>query len=157
MIFKKIRVKINHIKKNEKALSVGASYNWTELVKFCIAEEINGFENLIDIPGSVGASPIQNIGAYGADVSELIDSVDCFCLETFTKKNLANKDCAFEYRNSAIKDSQYLIYNINFKTNLDKDISYKYSSIQKYMESNSINPVNLTTKNILQILALRFI
>ena len=76
-----------------------------------------------------------------------------FLLETFTKKNLANKDCAFEYRNSAIKDSQYLIYNINFKTNLDKDISYKYSSIQKYMESNSINPVNLTTKDISKIIS----
>ena len=148
-----VKVELNHIKKNKNILSVGASYNWTELVNFCIDEGINGFENLIDIPGSVGASPIQNIGAYGADVSELIDSVDCFCLETFTKKNLVNKDCAFEYRNSALKDSQYLIYNINFKTNLNKNISYKYSSIQKYIESNSINPVNLTTKDISTIIS----
>jgi UDP-N-acetylmuramate dehydrogenase len=123
------------------------------LVNFCIKEGINGFENLIDIPGSVGASPIQNIGAYGADVSELIDSVDCFCLGTFTKKNLTNKECSFAYRNSAIKNSQYLIYNINFKTNLNKNISYKYSSIQKYIESNSINPINLTTKDISKIIS----
>ena len=148
-----LKVEINHIKKNEKILSVGASYNWTQLVNFCIKEGINGFENLIDIPGSVGASPIQNIGAYGADVSELIDSVDCFCLETFTKKNLTNKECSFAYRNSAIKNSQYLIYNINFKTNLNKNISYKYSSIQKYIESNSINPINLTTKDISKIIS----
>tara|TARA_B100001059_G_scaffold183210_1_gene184559 strand:- start:1534 stop:2526 length:993 start_codon:yes stop_codon:yes gene_type:complete len=143
-----VKVELHHIKKNKNILSVGAAYNWTELVNFCIDEGINGFENLIDIPGSVGASPIQNIGAYGADVSKVIDSVDCFCLDTFSKKKLTNKECTFAYRDSAIKNSQYLIYNINFKTNLNKNISYKYSSIQKHIESNSINPVNLTTKDI---------
>ena len=86
--------------------------------------------NLLYLPGSVGASPIQNIGAYGADVSKLIDSVDCFCLDTFSKKKLTNKECTFAYRDSAIKNSQYLIYNINFKTNLNKNISYKNSKLE---------------------------
>jgi len=143
-----LKLEIDHIRKNADTLSVGASHNWTELVKFCINEKINGFENLIDIPGSVGASPIQNIGAYGADVSKLIESIDCFCLDTFVMKSLTNKECNFLYRDSAIKNSHYLIHNINFKSNLEKNISYKYSSVQKYMDDNSISADNLTLKDI---------
>ena len=69
--------------KANNILKVGASYNWNDLVNFCISKNINGFENLIDIPGSVGASPIQNIGAYGVEVSSLIESIDCYCLTEF--------------------------------------------------------------------------
>ena len=76
-----LKADFNHINLNKNILNVGSAYNWTELVKFCIKNDINGFENLIDIPGSVGASPVQNIGAYGADVSSLIESIDCFCLK----------------------------------------------------------------------------
>ena len=82
-----LKVDFNNISNDNNLLSVGASYNWSELVAFCIKENINGFENLIDIPGSVGASPIQNIGAYGAEVSRLIDSIDYFCLDSFSKKS----------------------------------------------------------------------
>ncbi|MDB2451886.1 FAD-binding protein, partial [Gammaproteobacteria bacterium] len=71
-----LKADFNHINLNKNILNVGSAYNWTELVKFCIKNDINGFENLIDIPGSVGASPVQNIGAYGADVSSLIESID---------------------------------------------------------------------------------
>ena len=148
-----LKLEIDHIRKNADTLSVGASHNWTELVKFCINEKINGFENLIDIPGSVGASPIQNIGAYGADVSKLIESIDCFCLDTFVMKTLTNKECNFLYRDSAIKNSHYLIHNINFKSNLEKNISYKYSSVQKYMDDNSISADNLTLKDISKIIS----
>ena len=79
--------------KANNLLRVGAAYNWNDLVDFCISKNINGFENLIDIPGSVGASPIQNIGAYGAEVSSLIDSIDCYCLTEFKKINLTNSEC----------------------------------------------------------------
>ena len=74
--------------KPNNILKVGAAYNWTDLVNFCISKNINGFENLIDIPGSVGASPVQNIGAYGVEVASLIDSIDCYCLTEFKKSNL---------------------------------------------------------------------
>ena len=62
--------------KANNILKVGAAYNWNDLVNFCLSKNINGFENLIDIPGSVGASPVQNIGAYGAEVSSLIESIE---------------------------------------------------------------------------------
>ena len=116
-----LKADFNHINLNKNILNVGSAYNWTELVKFCIKNDINGFENLIDIPGSVGASPVQNIGAYGVDVSSLIDSIDCFCLKTFKEINLNNKDCKFSYRDSILKNSHYLIYNLNFKSNLKEE------------------------------------
>ena len=62
--------------KANNILKVGAAYNWNDLVNFCLSKNINGFENLIDIPGSVGASPIQNIGAYGVEASSLIESIE---------------------------------------------------------------------------------
>ena len=148
-----IKAEFNHIDITNNILSVGASYNWTELVKFCIQSKINGFENLIDIPGSVGASPVQNIGAYGTEVSSLIDSIDCFCLNTFSKKNLTNLDCDFTYRKSVLKNSQYLIYNVNFISNLEERISYQYASVQKYIDQNSIDPSSLTIEGISNIIS----
>ena len=124
--------------KANNTLKVGASYNWNDLVNFCISKNINGFENLIDIPGSVGASPIQNIGAYGAEVAPLIESIDCYCLTDFKKINLANSECNFVYRNSSLKNSKRLIYNINFITNKERDISINYQTIKDYLKGNNI-------------------
>ena len=148
-----LKSELKHINLKKNILSVGSAYNWTDLVKFCIKNDINGFENLIDIPGSVGASPIQNIGAYGADVSSLIESIDCFCLKTFKQVNLKNKDCKFSYRDSILKNSHYLIYNINFKSNLEENISSDYASIQKYIHDNSLNIDNLNKQDISAIIS----
>ena len=125
--------------KANNILKVGAAHNWNTLVNFCISKNINGFENLIDIPGSVGASPIQNIGAYGAEVSSLIKSIDCYCLTEFKKINLTNSECDFVYRNSSLKNSKRLIYNINFITNKVSNISINYQTIRDYIKENDIN------------------
>ena len=125
--------------KANNILKVGAAHNWNALVNFCISKNINGFENLIDIPGSVGASPIQNIGAYGAEVSSLIKSIDCYCLTEFKKINLTNSECDFVYRNSSLKNSKRLIYNINFITNKVSNISINYQTIRDYIKENDIN------------------
>ena len=137
--------------KANNILKVGAAYNWNNLVNFCISKNINGFENLIDIPGSVGASPIQNIGAYGSEVSSLIQSIDCYCLSNFKKINLKNAECNFSYRNSSLKNSKYLIYNINFISNKDSCISVKYQTIADFINKNNIN-VN-TTKDVANIIS----
>ena len=125
--------------KANNILKVGAAHNWNALVNFCISKNINGFENLIDIPGSVGASPIQNIGAYGAEVSSLIKSIDCYCLTEFKKINLTNSECDFVYRNSSLKNSKRLIYNINFITNKESNLSINYQTIRDYIKENDIN------------------
>ena len=137
--------------KANNLLKVGAAYNWNDLVNFCISNNINGFENLIDIPGSVGASPIQNIGAYGAEVSSLIKSIDCYCLTEFKKINLTNSECDFVYRNSSLKNSKRLIYNINFITNKVSNISINYQTIRDYIKENNIN-VN-STRDVANIIS----
>lgn len=136
-----IRAKFNTLVEDKvnNILKVGAAYNWTDLVNFCISKNINGFENLIDIPGSVGASPVQNIGAYGVEVASLIESIDCYCLTEYKKINLTNLECNFIYRNSSLKNSNRLIYNINFIANKKANLSINYQAIKDFTNKNNID------------------
>ena len=136
-----IRAKFNTLAEDKvnNILKVGAAYNWTDLVNFCISKNINGFENLIDIPGSVGASPVQNIGAYGVEVASLIESIDCYCLNEYKKINLTNLECNFVYRNSSLKNSNRLIYNINFIANKKTNLSINYQTIKDFIRKNNID------------------
>lgn len=88
-------------------LSVSSGENWHSLVKWCLAQDIGGFENLALIPGTVGAAPIQNIGAYGVEVASLIERVEYFDLADKQHKSLRASDCAFGYRDSVFKQSLF--------------------------------------------------
>lgn len=133
-----------NFRKDINILTVDSGVNWHELVKFCISNNINGFENLSLIPGSVGAAPIQNIGAYGAEISTLIDSINYFDINTLKLKTIENHECNFEYRNSSLKNNSFFITSINFKTNLANNINYEYKSIKSYIEKNSIDKTSLS-------------
>lgn len=80
-----------------------AGTDWDEFVMWCIGRGVWGAENLSGIPGTVGACPIQNIGAYGAEAKDIIVSVECFCPDTGNILNLAGEYCAFGYRDSIFK------------------------------------------------------
>ena len=149
-----IKPNFNNIKmdESESILSVGSAYNWHELVKFCLKRNINGFENLSLIPGSVGASPIQNIGAYGADVSHLIKSIEGFDLNTKKLVSISNKDCNFSYRNSSLKNSSILIYSINFISDHPESINYNYASIKEHIASNHLDIDALSSSIISKII-----
>lgn len=84
-------------------LKVGAGENWHQLVAWCLQQGIDGFENLALIPGTVGAAPIQNIGAYGVEIERFIHTVEYFDLFAQTQHSLAAKDCEFAYRDSIFK------------------------------------------------------
>ena len=135
-------------------LRAGASVNWHSLVKFSLTNNITGFENLSLIPGSVGAAPIQNIGAYGTEVSSLIDSIDCYDLSSNTNISLSNEDCNFSYRNSILKNSSLLVINVNFKISRSININYKYRSLQNYISNNSINTNSLNASKISDIVCI---
>lgn len=99
-------------------VTVGAGENWHKLVCFCVAKGINGLENLALIPGSVGAAPIQNIGAYGVDFSDYCQSVVWYEFSSQAIHNLSNQACDFAYRDSIFKKSLYnqgLITEVVFK------------------------------------------
>ncbi|HOP40881.1 MAG TPA: UDP-N-acetylmuramate dehydrogenase [Geobacteraceae bacterium] len=98
--------------------TVGGGEDWQDFVDLCVARKWQGVECLAGIPGTVGASPIQNIGAYGQDVSQVIARVHC--LETATGKSVAfdNEECAFRYRESIFNTTEagkYLVLAVTYK------------------------------------------
>ena len=141
-----IKPKFNHIKFDniKSTVSVGSSVNWHYFVEKMIGNNIYGYENLSLIPGSVGACPIQNIGAYGQDVSELILKIDCFDYKNNKLISLSNSECGFSYRNSSLRDKPYIIYNIDFDINRSKSLNLKYESIKNYIKNNKIDESKLS-------------
>lgn len=118
-------------------LRVGAGENWHEFVTLCMEEKWYGFENLALIPGSVGACPIQNIGAYGREVNALIDKVECVLLETGEQVLLNKEDCQFGYRDSVFKHAlanKVLITHVNFKLPKDYELETSYGELAALSE-----------------------
>tara|TARA_R110002012_G_scaffold66614_1_gene174118 strand:- start:202270 stop:203394 length:1125 start_codon:yes stop_codon:yes gene_type:complete len=104
--------KINYIKKVEESedqifLEVGSGLEWDEFVKYCVANKYYGAENMSLIPGNVGATAVQNAGAYGTEAKDLIHKVIAYDLFAREQLVLSNKDCKFEYRNSIFKTEAY--------------------------------------------------
>ncbi len=125
---------INVIDENEQTvtLEVGASEDWDEFVEYCVSNNYVGLENLSFIPGTVGASPVQNIGAYGAEVKDTIVSVHTVDIETSQTKTFLNEECDFSYRNSLFKQTQrYVITSVVFR--LKKAFTYteKYADLNR--------------------------
>ena len=149
-----VKPMFNHINydKNNNLISVGASVNWDYFVDLMVKDNIFGFENLSLIPGSVGAAPIQNIGAYGQSISSLISSIDCFDFKLNKFVNLSNQDCDFDYRHSILKDNNYIIYNVNFTSNNISECNYDYDSIKKYILELNLDPKLLTLKDTRNII-----
>ena len=83
---------------------VGAGYNWDDFVAFCVDKGWGGIENLSNIPGNVGASPVQNIGAYGIEVGDFIHSVDLVNIETAEQEMFLKSQCEFGFRDSVFKN-----------------------------------------------------
>jgi UDP-N-acetylmuramate dehydrogenase len=97
-------------------VSVGAGVNWHDFVIWTLDHNLPGLENLALIPGTVGAAPIQNIGAYGIEVGEYIQSIEAYDCHSKTLINLPASDCAFAYRNSIFKahPKRYIITRVHF-------------------------------------------
>ncbi len=97
-------------------VSVGAGVNWHDFVIWTLDQGLPGLENLALIPGTVGAAPIQNIGAYGVEAGEYIQSIEAYDCHSKTVVNLLASECAFTYRNSIFKahPHHYIITRVHF-------------------------------------------
>lgn len=116
---------------------------WKDFVNFTIENNLYGLENLVDIPGSVGASPVQNIGAYGVEVKDCIDCVYAIDLTNGNEVTFKNEDCHFSYRDSIFKreeNKKYFIVAIDFKLKANADLNIEYGNIKDYIEKNNITP-----------------
>lgn len=97
-------------------LRVGAAEKWDELVDFTVKKGWSGAECLSLIPGEVGAAAVQNIGAYGAEIKDLVENVEAWSKFSFQKKIFSNQDCHYAYRYSYFKDEQSEPYIVTYVT-----------------------------------------
>jgi UDP-N-acetylmuramate dehydrogenase len=114
-------------------IRVGAGMIWHEFVLYCIERGWGGLENLSLIPGTVGASPIQNIGAYGVEVKELIDEVEGIDLVQKNTRTIKSQECEFAYRSSVFKNSlknSFLITAVVFRLNKQHQLHVEYGAIR---------------------------
>ncbi len=120
---------------------------WKDFVDFTISQNLYGLENLVDIPGSVGASPVQNIGAYGVEVKDCIDCVYTIDLTNGHRVIFNNGDCQFSYRDSIFKrdkNKKYFIYAVDFKLKKNGTLNLEYGNIKEYLGKNNISSPTLT-------------
>jgi len=111
-----VRIATRGIEEDGTSLEVAAGESWDALVAHCVARGLAGIECLAGIPGSVGATPIQNVGAYGQEVAETIAGVRVLDRRTGEIGELAPEDCGFAYRSSAFKrdPSRWLVLSVRF-------------------------------------------
>jgi UDP-N-acetylmuramate dehydrogenase len=115
-------------------LTVGAGESWDGLVRFAAEHGYAGVECLSGIPGSVGATPIQNVGAYGQDVQETIHSVDVIERESRNRRVIAARDCGFGYRQSRFKGEdagKYVVTSVRFLLRENGEPSIRYPELQR--------------------------
>ena len=138
-------------------VSVGAGVNWDDFVSWCVKNNYGGVENLTLIPGNVGSAPIQNIGAYGSEIKDIIYSCEGFYLDSSEQKIFNKNECEFEYRSSVFKQklkNKFLISKVNFrlsKKNHRINTSYKALSdklIERRIKDPSISDVSSLVKEI---------
>lgn len=118
-------------------MKVGAGENWSAFVAYCVQQGYGGLENLSLIPGSVGAAPIQNIGAYGVEVKDAILSVDVWDASSNTFRVFDRLECAFGYRDSIFKrlySQQLFITSVTFSLLKYPELHLNYGTIRQELE-----------------------
>ena len=127
-------------------VSAGAGIRWHDLVLFCIKNNYGGMENLSLIPGNVGASPMQNIGAYGVEVKDIFYELEAFHLEDKIPKNFSAKDCEFGYRDSIFKKQlkgQFAILNVTYRLKKNSVFNISYGAIEKELEKMKVQDLSI--------------
>jgi UDP-N-acetylmuramate dehydrogenase len=131
---------------SEVYLRVCAGENWHHFVSFCVQKGWGGIENLSLIPGTVGAAPIQNIGAYGVEVKDVIKVIHAFDTTEQCWVELQAADCAFGYRDSIFKQqkNRYLITEIDFCLQKQPTLHTDYGAIREVLHQKQIKQPSLT-------------
>ncbi len=137
---------------NEILLRVAAGEVWREFVLWCCENNYCGLENLAAIYGTVGASPVQNIGAYGVQVSDYVAWVESFDMASGEKKKTLAKDCLFDYRFSRWKkeNKNELIYSVVFRLKKNFTPQLSYAAISKTIEEEQIT--DLTAQKMCELI-----
>lgn len=140
-----IRINIKGIEskvtKKNIIVSAGAGEVWNDLVGYCVANNYAGLENLTLIPGTVGASPVQNIGAYGVELKDVFLRCKAFEISTGEIKTFGYEDCRFDYRESIFKNElkgKYIITSVDFTLSIDAKPNTAYGAIESELAQRGI-------------------
>ena len=153
-----LKIAIEGIEVKEKdeyfLVRVGSGVNWHELVTFCVDHNFAGIENLSLIPGTVGASPVQNIGAYGVELKDIFFECRAFEIATGKFRTFQRDACKFEYRESIFKSElkgRFIITEVTFKLNRPEKLNTSYGAIHTELERKGIE--NPTIKDISEVVS----
>lgn len=127
-------------------VKAGAGVNWHQLVMYCIHNNWAGMENLSLIPGNTGASPMQNIGAYGVEVKDVFFELEAFHLVDKKIATFNVKDCAFGYRESVFKrifSNQFAIINVTFRLKKKPVFNISYGAIEQELQAMGVKELNI--------------
>lgn len=127
-------------------VKVGAGVNWHQFVLHAIDKGWAGIENLSLIPGTVGAAPIQNIGAYGVELADVFETLSAFDLRDKKVISFSKQDCAFHYRDSIFKQSlknQCVILDVTLKLNLTPHFKLDYGDLRHTLDAMQLNHITL--------------
>lgn len=122
-------------------LKAGAGELWHDLVLFTVARGFGGLENLSLIPGCVGAAPVQNIGAYGVEIKDCMESLEAIHIATGDKAVFTNQDCLFGYRDSIFKQhfkGKFVITNVFFKLEKNPHLNISYGAITDTLKEMNV-------------------
>ena len=127
-------------------VKVGAGENWHQFVLYCIQHNLAGVENLSLIPGNVGASPMQNIGAYGVEIKEVFYSLEAYSIADKKVYTFTLNDCEFGYRESVFKrkyKNQFVILNVTYRLNKQPKFNTSYGAVEQELERTGVKELTI--------------
>jgi UDP-N-acetylmuramate dehydrogenase len=129
-------------------IKTGAGESWDEVVAKTVAMNLSGIEAMSAIPGTMGAAPVQNIGAYGQEISETLVSLETYDTANDSFVTLLDSDCEFGYRHSIFRGSEqgrYIITSVTLKLSKNPPMPPFYDALQTYLDTNSIQTITHQT------------
>jgi len=148
------KIKVIEKNKNEVVVEAGSGVLWDDLVKYCVKNNFGGIENLSLIPGTVGAAPIQNIGAYGQELKDHFESLTAVKISSGKKIQLNKDECKFGYRDSIFKKelkSKVIVTSVKLKLKTNPKINIVYGTVAKELETLGIlNPTIADESNVIR-------
>ena len=134
-------------KKDYYLIEFRSGNSLSSCLEFLYQNNIFGLENLCDIPGTIGAAPVQNVGAYGVCIADFVESIDIFDKKNMSFKTLTNKDCLFSYRDSIFKKNcNLIICSISLKIPKNWQANISYKPLKEYFNTKKITPKNIFLK-----------
>ncbi len=132
--------------KNHIVIKAGAGEIWDDLVNYCVDKNYGGIENLSYIPGTVGAAPMQNIGAYGVELNDVFFSLRGIHINNYRKETFFKEGCQFSYRNSIFKTkykNSFIITSVNLKLSKKPVINIEYDALNRASQTYSKDELNI--------------